>query len=142
MRKIFIDCPQEIPCNPCMSLCRTGAVTVKDLTGRPETEPALCVGCDNCVAGCPGQACFLIDEEEEQETAYIDFPFEYLPVPVIGEKREAYDNNGCTVCIGTVAEVLSRKAWAGTRVVRLAVPRSKVYQVRGMARKPITEQEG
>ena len=67
MRKIFIDCPQEIPCNPCMSLCRTGAVTVKDLTGRPETEPALCVGCDNCVAGCPGQACFLIDEEEEQE---------------------------------------------------------------------------
>lgn len=137
MRKIFIDCPQEIPCNPCMSTCKVGAIVVEDLTERPKSDPDKCVGCDNCVAGCPGQACFLIDEDYSETEATIDFPFEFLPVPIIGEERAARDNEGNTICIGHVVEVLKRKNWYGTMVVRLAVQKDLVYQVRGMARKPL-----
>lgn len=137
MRKIFIDCPQEIPCNPCMSTCKTGAIIVEDLTKRPTTIPEKCVGCDNCVAGCSGQACFLIDEDYSETEATIDFPFEFLPEPQIGEEREARDNEGNTVCIGRVVDVLKRKNWHGTMVVRLAVDKALVYNVRGMARKPL-----
>lgn len=134
MRKVFIDCPQEIPCNPCQSSCAAGAIQVRHLTDRPEIFPEKCVGCDNCVAACPGQACFLIDEDYSTSEATIDFPFEFLPMPLPGELREARDNSGNTVCLGRVVEVLERAVWQGTRVIRLAVPKSQVYQVRGMAR--------
>lgn len=142
MRRIFIDCPQEIPCNPCMSICKVGAIVVEHLTERPQFYPEKCIGCENCVAGCSGQACFLIDEDYSKDEATIDFAFEFLPLPVIGEEREAKDNEGNTVCLGRVVNVLSRKGWSGTKVVRLAVPKKLVYKVRGMARKPLDNQEG
>lgn len=133
MRKILIDCPQEIPCNPCQFSCRTGAIRVEALTDRPRAFPEKCIGCDNCVAACPGQACFLVDEDLPGDEATIDFPFEFLPVPKAGELREARDNEGRTVCMGRVVQVLERSAWQGTRVVRLAVPRERVRLVRGMS---------
>lgn len=141
MRKIFIDCPQEIPCNPCQFACAVGAIRVEHLTDRPAAFPEKCIACDNCVAACPGQACFLIDEEWSDTEATVDFPFEFLPVPVAGELREARDNQGNTVCVGRVVEVLHRKNWHGTMVVRLAVPREYVRAVRGMARVPLEKQE-
>ena len=136
MRKIFIDCPQEIPCNPCQFACATGAIRVAHLTNRPETFPDKCIACDNCVAACPGQACFLVDEDWSDTEATIDFPFEFLPVLLLGELREARDNQGNTVCMGRVVEVLTRKSWHGTMVVRLAVPKEHVWKVRGMVRTP------
>jgi len=136
MRRIFIDCPEEIPCDPCQFSCSVGAIIIRGtLTARPETIPEKCVGCDNCVAACPGQACFLIDEDYSDTQATIDFPYEFLPMPRTGESAEARDNAGNTICIGQVVDVLERKAWQGTRVVRLAVPKDKVYSIRGMAKK-------
>ena len=141
MRKIFIDCPQEIRCNPCQFSCKTGAIEVAELTSRPVTYPEKCVACDNCVAACPGQACFLIDDDFSDKEGTIDFPFEYLPRPVEGELREARDNMGNTVCIGRVDKVLERKSWNGTLVVRLIVPKEHLLQVRGMARFPLGSEE-
>ena len=139
MRKIMIDCPQEIPCNPCHFSCKVGAIRIDGLKNRPQFFPEKCVGCDNCVAACPGQACFLVDMEYSETEATIDFPFEFLPVPQAGEKRIARANDGTDVCVGTVVEVLERKAWQGTRVVRLAVPKECIEKVRGMARTALAE---
>ena len=141
MRIIFSDCPQEIPCNPCQSACAAGAIQVPSLTERPRILPEKCVACGNCVAACPGQACFLIDEEYSETEATIEFPFEFLPVPDQGELREARNNEGQTVCLGRVVEVLTRNRWHGTMVVRLAVPKELVRQVRGMARTAAEAQE-
>lgn len=132
----MIDCPQEIPCNPCQFACGTGAIQVPSLTERPQTLPEKCVACANCVAACPGQACFLVDEDFSETEATIEFPFEFLPIPEKGELREARDNEGTTVCMGRVVDILTRKSWQGTMVVRLAVPKALVRQVRGMARTP------
>ena len=136
MRRIFIDCPQEIPCNPCQFSCPVQAITIEgNLTARPKADRERCVGCDNCVAACPGQACFLIDEDYAPGLATIDFPYEYLPLPEPGEECQARDNMGQDICKGTIIKVISRPKWSGTRVVRISVPRDKVYLVRGMARK-------
>ena len=135
MRKIFIDCPQEIPCNPCSFSCKVGAIYMDGpLTSRPTFVQEKCIACDNCVAACPGQACFLIDEEYSDTQATIDFPYEYRPIPEKGQKVKAKDNEGNYICEGEIVDVLSRKSWANTLVVRMAVPKDKIYQVRGMER--------
>ena len=140
MRKIFIDCPQEIPCNPCQFSCPVKAITIDgNLTSRPTVDKERCVGCDNCVAACPGQACFLIDEDYAPGLATIDFPYEYLPMPQPGEEYCARDNMGNDICRGQIVDVLSRPQWSGTCVVRMAVPRDKVYLVRGMERRRAAE---
>jgi Fe-S-cluster-containing hydrogenase component 2 len=136
MRKIFIDCPQEIPCDPCESSCPTGAIVVEGLICRPGVNPELCIACGNCVQACPGQACFLIDEDYSDTEATIEFPFEFLPLPVKGEIRQARDNEGNTICLGEVIDVKTRPVWQNTVVVRLAVPKENVFKVRGMARQP------
>lgn len=136
MRKIFIDCPQEIPCNPCQFSCPVGAITIgENLTARPAADCERCIGCGNCVAACPGQACFLIDEDYAPDLATIDFPYEYLPLPEPGEIFHARDNMGRDICLGHIVEVISRKQWRNTSVVRMAVSKDKVYLVRGMERK-------
>ncbi len=139
MRTIFIDCQQNIPCNPCQFYCNTGAILVEELTHVPKVVPEKCVSCGNCVAACPGQACFLIDEEFSEMEATIEFPYEFLPVPLVGEKRQARNNAGETICLGRVVKVEERKSWQNTRVVHLAVPKELVYKVRGMARHAVED---
>ena len=57
MRKIMIDCPQEIPCNPCHFSCKVGAIHIDGLKNRPEYYPEKCVGCKACMQiGCPAIA--------------------------------------------------------------------------------------
>lgn len=132
MRKIFIDCPECIPCNPCQYACPTGAITVgEQIIDRPRTDPDKCVGCGLCVAACPGQACFLVDPDFEPGAATVDFPYEYLPQPQPGQVAQARNNAGQTVCQGTVVQV---QPGAGhTSLVRLRVPVEYAYEVRGMA---------
>lgn len=55
----IIECPQEIPCNPCVAACKTGAITKASLNACPRIDPEKCVGCKLCVAACSGQAIFL-----------------------------------------------------------------------------------
>ena len=133
MRKIFIDCPEEIPCDPCQHACPAHAITIgADITRRPETHPERCTGCGICVAACPGQACFLVDEDFAPERASVDFPYEYLPLPEPGMTVEARDNMGQTVCAARVEQVALRKNAQKTAVVRVSVPREFAYCVRGM----------
>ena len=135
MRMFFFVCPLEIPCNPCSFSCPVHAIHIDGpLTSRPTFEPDKCIACDNCVAACPGQACFLVDEDYSETQATIDFPYEYRPIPEKGAVVKAKDNLGNTICEGEVVEVISRKSWAGTLVVRMAVPKDKISEVRGMER--------
>ena len=85
-----------------------------------------------CVAACPGQACFLIDPDFSESEATIDFPYEYLPLPPVGLEVEARNNLGETLCTGRVVKVLSLPAYDHTNLVRMAVPKDLVQQVRGM----------
>lgn len=75
-----IECCQNIPCNPCETACRFGAITVGDpITNLPVLDESKCVGCGVCITNCPGLAIFVVDKSKGAAT--VSFPFEYLPLP-------------------------------------------------------------
>lgn len=134
-RVACIECVQEIPCNPCERICRFGAITVGDpITNLPHLNEDACTGCGLCVANCPGLAITVIDKAWSAEEATIDFPFEYLPLPQAGDQVVAVNRAGEPVCPGRVLQVTKSKAYAGTAVIRMAVPKAQADQVRSMQR--------
>lgn len=72
-------CNQEIPCNPCTSVCPQEQIeTVNNLiTQLPffkgEEE---CLGCGKCVAVCPGLAVILMDYRKDRDNPLVTFPLE------------------------------------------------------------------
>ena len=134
-RVACIECVQEIPCNPCEMICRFGAITVGDpITNLPHLDEDKCTGCGMCVANCPGLAITLIDKSYTQTEATVDFPFEYLPLPVEGDWVTAVGRDGQPICPGRVIRVTKSLAYAGTTVIRMEVPKDKADQVRSMQR--------
>ncbi|MFX0005126.1 MAG: FAD-dependent oxidoreductase [Promethearchaeota archaeon] len=76
-------CNQEIPCNPCTTVCDQDQIeTVDDLiTQLPYFKGNKdCIGCGKCVAVCPGLAVVLIDYRKDKENPYVTFPFELTEV--------------------------------------------------------------
>ncbi len=134
-RVACIECVQEIPCNPCEGICRFGAITVgEQITSLPVLHEEKCTGCGLCVANCPGLAITVIEQNYSETEAAIDFPFEYLPLPGEGDTVEAVGRDGQTVCEGRILKVTRIPAYAGTAVIRMAVPKEFIGQVRSMKR--------
>jgi Fe-S-cluster-containing hydrogenase component 2 len=129
-----IECLQEIPCNPCETGCRFGAIAVGDpMTSLPILDDEKCTGCGNCVAVCPGLAIFIEDESQEGVEALVSIPFEYLPVPERGAVVRAIDRSGRGICDARVTNVRKPKGFNKTAVVTIAVPREYVHEARGIA---------
>ncbi len=133
--RVVIECPEEIPCNPCELACPRGAIVVgQPITNLPRIDADKCTGCGLCVAACPGQAIFVVDENAADNTAYVTFPYEMWPYPQAGEKMTALDRNGQRVCPCAVVAVKRAKVYDGTCVVTIAVPREQARTVRGARR--------
>ena len=72
-------CNQEIPCNPCTTVCPNEQIeTIDDLiTQLPYfKDEQECIGCGKCVAVCPGLAVLLKDYRKDKNNPFITFPFE------------------------------------------------------------------
>lgn len=136
-RVACIECVQEIPCNPCEGLCKFGAITIgEQITNLPRLHEDKCVGCGLCVAGCPGLAITILDRSYSDTEATIDFPFEYLPLPAVGDQVDAVDRAGQVVCKGRIVRVLRPASYAGTAVICMAIPHEYIDRVRSMKRLP------
>lgn len=120
-----IECTQNIPCNPCQDACRFGCIQVGDnITALPKiNEDADCTGCGMCVAGCSGQAIFLVNEAYDEQHAGITFPYEFLPIPKKGARGTALSRSGKRLCPAVVADVKTMKAFDHTNLVTMLVPR-------------------
>lgn len=136
-RVACIECVQQIPCNPCEGICPSGAITVgEQITNLPCLHEELCTGCGLCVANCPGLAITMIDKSFSPQEASVDFPFEYLPLPNVGDTVDAVSRNGEVVCKGVILSVKKLSAYFGTAVIRMKVPMECVDDVRSMKRLP------
>ena len=81
-----IECAQEIPCNPCCRACPQGAITVAPvITALPSLRGEVCTGCGLCIPKCPGLAIFVVHKNYTESTSLVSFPYEYLPLPAVGD---------------------------------------------------------
>lgn len=88
----IIECVQEIPCNPCVAICPVNAISMNDINDLPKVDFTKCTGCRQCVGICPGLAIFVVKVKDSK--ALITLPYEFLPVPKVGELVTALDREG------------------------------------------------
>jgi Fe-S-cluster-containing hydrogenase component 2 len=120
-------CFQEVPCNPCTSVCPQHAIRTEDdtLTGLPyftDSEP--CTGCASCVAVCPGLAVTLVDYRKDPEHPLVILPYEVWREKVeVGRKVPVTDVEGAILGWYPVEKVKTRKKYPGTLMVQIRVDR-------------------
>jgi thioredoxin reductase/Fe-S-cluster-containing hydrogenase component 2 len=124
----FIECVQNIPCNPCRDSCPRGCIKVPErVTALPEyNEKSICGGCGLCVVSCPGQAIFLVDEDKGTVTR----PYEFLPLPEKGETGIALGRNGEELCPSVITDVKTMAAFDKTALVTISVPKEYTPRAR------------
>lgn len=73
-------CTEEIPCNPCTTVCPTRSIKLSERKGSlldlPYFHGDNCKGCSMCVAACPGLAVSLV-RRIDADWAEVQLPFEY-----------------------------------------------------------------
>lgn len=78
-----LHCSQEIPCNPCTSVCSQGAIYIDpaDIRQVPDYIAkklgVTCIACEKCVTICPGLAITLVDLRKEADFAHVTIPYEF-----------------------------------------------------------------
>ena len=91
-----IHCIQEIPCNPCETICPVNAISLHKRKGNIMDVPEYhgeCIGCMKCITICPGLAISLAKKVSESE-AEIVLPYEFIVDFEIGEKLSLSDRDG------------------------------------------------
>jgi len=80
-----LHCSQEIPCNPCTSVCPQECIVMEgadlgqaeDIRSLPEYIGENCSGCTQCVAICPGLAITLVDYRKDAEYPTVTVAYEF-----------------------------------------------------------------
>jgi sarcosine oxidase subunit alpha len=76
-----IHCTQEIPCDPCTTLCDHGLIDIdkSDIRNVPRFigNAYACGYCERCVAGCPGLAITLVDYRANPDMPFVSIPYEF-----------------------------------------------------------------
>ena len=123
----IIECIQNIPCNPCVDSCPTGAISMKDINDLPVMDYDKCIACCKCVGICPGLAIFVLKCRDDK--GLITLPYEFLPEPVVGKKVKALDRAGKVVGIGIVKKVVNKEK---TFIVTIEVKKDLLMIVRNI----------
>jgi NADPH-dependent 2,4-dienoyl-CoA reductase/sulfur reductase-like enzyme/Pyruvate/2-oxoacid:ferredoxin oxidoreductase delta subunit len=90
-------CDEEIPCNPCTTVCPTGSIMLRERKGNlldlPYFRGSDCKGCSACVAACPGLAISLV-RSIDGEWCEVVVPYEFDADFEPGDRRELLDQDG------------------------------------------------
>jgi len=125
--KAIIECYQEIPCNPCSTICPFDAIySGEDINQIPEIDFAKCTGCGMCVYSCPGLAIMVAQIKDDK--AYYKIPYELLPIPKVGEIWQGVNRQGEVICEARIESVLRNKNTDRTTVITTSVPKEFLYE--------------
>lgn len=132
-RVVVAECYQCIPCNPCEKSCNFSAIKVgQDINNIPTVDFNKCVGCGACLTRCPGLALMLIDGSKAPDMVEISIPYEFLPLPQVGDTVAALDRSGAQIAKARVTQVLNMKNFDRTPIVRFTIAREFLYSVRNI----------
>ena len=128
-----IECDQDIPCNPCESICPNKAIQVGEpITNLPSIDVKKCNGCLNCLRICPGLCIFAVKKYFSEDSSLIYIPYEYIPLPEKNSLVKALDREGNFVCEAKVYKVIDSKKSNKTIIVGLVIPKEYIDVVRNI----------
>lgn len=127
-------CTQEIPCNPCVSVCPKEVISIPgdSLLGKPQIANNDCIGCNKCVFICPGLAISLADYRDDPNNpvvslAYEVYNYEYKK----GNQVLLTDYEGNPLQEAEIIEVVLNKASRKTQIVKVRIPKGIAKKVAG-----------
>ncbi|SMD02533.1 Thioredoxin reductase [Desulfocicer vacuolatum DSM 3385] len=120
-------CTQEIPCNPCTSICPEHIIKTENdlITGLPHVDDVnKCKGCLNCVAICPGLAVSVVDYRKDTAHPTVTLPYELGRDAVEkGTMITVTDVDGEVIGDYPVQRVVAnKKKFPGTLMVQIKMP--------------------
>jgi NADPH-dependent 2,4-dienoyl-CoA reductase/sulfur reductase-like enzyme/Pyruvate/2-oxoacid:ferredoxin oxidoreductase delta subunit/bacterioferritin-associated ferredoxin len=128
-------CSQEIPCNPCTSICPQHGIRIEgdDLMGLPEFVGQQCDACEMCVAICPGLAVTLVDFRKNQDMASVTIPYEFTAKSLKkGDVVTVLDTEGTILGNVEVTRVREAKVADRCALVRVKAPREIATRIAGI----------
>ena len=133
----ILHCSQEIPCNPCSAVCPKHLITIdkSDIRMRPQfiDDPHQCLGCEQCVAICPGLAITLVDYRSSKEMPTVTIAYEFPPESlVVGGRVTMTDSVGDTLGEVTVQGVRAIERNDHTVLVKVKAPKEYAKHVAGI----------
>jgi NADPH-dependent 2,4-dienoyl-CoA reductase/sulfur reductase-like enzyme/Fe-S-cluster-containing hydrogenase component 2/bacterioferritin-associated ferredoxin len=116
-------CFQEVPCNPCTSVCPVNAIHTErdEITGLPYRDTSLeCTGCLNCAAICPGLAITLVDYRKNKELPTVTLPYELWRESVeVGQPVPVTDKDGAILGHFPVQKIRVKKKYPKTLLIQI-----------------------
>ncbi len=132
----IFHCYQEVPCNPCTSVCPVGAIRTErdEITGLPYIiDLDACTGCGSCVAVCPGLSMILVDYRDDPEHPLVTLPYEIWRERVeVGQKVPVTDVDGAILGYYPVEKVSTRRKYPGTLLVQIKVAKKVAKAAMGI----------
>jgi sarcosine oxidase, subunit alpha len=132
-------CSQEIPCNPCTSVCPQGSIYIneEDIRQVPtyiaEELGKECMGCEKCVTVCPGLAITLVDTRNANGHVMVTIPYEFEKSGIQkGDRVMVTDTIGQALGEVEVVRVRVGKATDRTVLVKVSAPRQIANLIAGI----------
>ncbi len=134
----IMHCRQEIPCDPCASVCPNNLIHIDptDIRHLPEFCPEAgknCIACERCVAICPGLAITLVDYRRDKDNPTVSIPMEFAEHYLkAGTVAAVTDVEGHVLGQFPVLRTRTIKPFTHTLVVRVQVPAEIAVEVAGI----------
>jgi sarcosine oxidase subunit alpha len=118
-------CTQQIPCNPCTSVCPIDQIETVDgeIVNLPYfRDEQECKACGQCVAVCPGLAVTLVDYRKDSDMPSVTLPFEMEVTELQkGHRITILDNENNEIGEYEVIKVRKLKKYPGTQLVTIRI---------------------
>jgi Fe-S-cluster-containing hydrogenase component 2/bacterioferritin-associated ferredoxin len=133
----MFHCSQEIPCNPCTSVCPNGSIRIEgnDILGLPTfLSSEQCDACEKCVAICPGLAITLVDFRKSSDgTALVTIPYEFPNASIaVGQSVTVLDTLGAVLGNVKVERVRAPKTADHALLVKVRAPAEIAKKIAGI----------
>ena len=86
-----------------------------------------CIGCTKCVGICPGLAIFVIKKVGKK--AWVTLPYEFVPVPKVGDTVQALDRTGSLRGTALVKKVIKQ---GKTMVITIEIESTFAMDIRNI----------